>query len=318
MKKRTLLLLCTLLLLPLSMVMAKDDPPVATGKKYSLETVPNVRLSNVMSHVSDPDGIIGPAYTARIDSVLNAVEDSTGCQVAVVALFSIGDVPPREFANELFKKWGIGKKGEDNGLLILLLTNKDERSVTFETGYGIEGDLPDAICKRIQMQYMIPEMSNRNFGAGMYQGVVATAHILLGYEGVVGDEGSDEGWGAGDFTVLAIFLSFLSFALIGPVRSLFPKRCPNCGKRHYKRISQRITIQPTYSRRGNRHEVWRCSSCGYTMEYDHPLSKLSNHSNGGGFPGGTWGGGGSSWGGGSSGGSWGGGGSGGGGASTRF
>ena len=317
MKKRILfLLLCVLLLIPFCKVTAAGET-TASGKAYTLETVPNVRLSNALNHVSDPDGIIGTEYTAQIDSVLNVLEDSTGCQVAIVAVYSINNDPPREFANDLFKKWGIGIKKQDNGLLILLVTNKDERSITFETGYGIEGDLPDAICKRIQTIYMVPDMSQGNYGAGMFKGVEATAKILQGYENVTSDRSdtSDSGF----FPTILFFIGFIAFILFWPILALvrlFPKKCPRCQKRTYKRVRSTIIQRATSMHDGLKQEEWRCSSCGYTMKIDIKIHRYSDPSGGGGFIGGGMGG--SSWGGGSAGGSWGGGGSGGGGASTRF
>ena len=73
------------------------------------------------------------------------------------------------FANQLFKAWGIGGAKQDNGLLILFVL--DQRKIKFETGYGLEGVLPDAICKRIQYQNMTPEFKNGNYDAGMLAGL---------------------------------------------------------------------------------------------------------------------------------------------------
>src|ERR1035437_1132104 len=58
---------------------------------------------------------------------------------------------------------------KDNGLLVLFVL--DQRKVTFETGYGLEGVLPDAICKRIQYQSMTPEFKNGNYDAGFLAGI---------------------------------------------------------------------------------------------------------------------------------------------------
>lgn len=101
-----------------------------------------------VDHVSNPDGIITPDDASRINQLLNVVEDSLGIEVAVVAVNSIGDQDARMFATDLFKHWGLGQKSKDNGLLIQLVTEPSQRSVVFETGYGIEGVLPDAICYR--------------------------------------------------------------------------------------------------------------------------------------------------------------------------
>ena len=115
---------------------------------YTIETIPNVRLSDRYNHVSNPDAIIRPDDVARINRLLQTVEDSLGIEVAVVAVESIGENDARMFATDLFQHWGLGKKGEDNGLLIQLVTG--QRAVVFETGYGLEGVLPDAICYRLQ------------------------------------------------------------------------------------------------------------------------------------------------------------------------
>jgi uncharacterized protein len=65
---------------------------------------------------------------------------------------------------ELFNYWGIGKKGKDNGLLLLLVM--DQRRWEFETGYGLEGTLPDAILKRIGEDELVPNLKKKDYNAG--------------------------------------------------------------------------------------------------------------------------------------------------------
>ena len=82
-------------------------------------------------------------------------------EIAIVVLPAIdGDTygSAREFANELFNTWSIGKKETDRGLLIQLITNEDNRENTFEVGYGLEGELTDGLCKLIQKHRMIPPL----------------------------------------------------------------------------------------------------------------------------------------------------------------
>lgn len=86
----------------------------------------------------------------------------------------------KSFAFSLFNKWGIGDKDSDNGLLILLITDLDDREIVFETGYGIEGFLPDALCKRIQVKKMIPLMKELDYGGGLLAGVNEIGDILEG------------------------------------------------------------------------------------------------------------------------------------------
>jgi len=159
------LLKSTILLLLLSLCFQVK----AQVKEYTLENVPNVRLQNKMRYVSNPGGILSQEACDSIDSMLWKLEQKTSIEVAVVVLPSIGNNDCFQFTHDLFNKWGVGKKGKDNGLLILLV--EDQRKIRFETGYGLEGDLPDAICKRIQTRKMNPFFRNNNWDGGMVSGI---------------------------------------------------------------------------------------------------------------------------------------------------
>ena len=99
---------CPVSLLWISLLLVGFASSIFAAKDYSIETIPNVRLSNRLNHVSNPDGIITPDDAARINQLLNVVEDSLGIEVAVVAVNSIGDQDARMFATDLFKHWGDG------------------------------------------------------------------------------------------------------------------------------------------------------------------------------------------------------------------
>ena len=131
---------------------------------YTVETVPNPK-DRGNGYMSDPAGIIGPTATAEINAIAAAIEDSATAEIAVVVLPSIGELNPKDFATELFQHWGIGKAGKDNGLLIL--TVMDQRRTEFETGYGIEGILPDIICYRAGMQVLVPLFQQGKYGEGL-------------------------------------------------------------------------------------------------------------------------------------------------------
>ena len=148
-------------------------------KEYkSVDDVPNVRLTDVRRYVSDPTSILAPAATDTINAILGRLEKSTGIETAVVMLPSIGENDIFDFSTSLFRKWGIGKKKSDNGLLILFVM--DQHKVRFATGYGIEGTMTDAMSKRIQMQYMVPAFKRSDWNKGMVDGVRATAKVLDG------------------------------------------------------------------------------------------------------------------------------------------
>lgn len=132
---------------------------------YTIETVPNPKGPNKNGYVSDPGNIIGEAAIARINAIAYAVEANSSAEIAVVVLPSVGEENPKDFSNALFNYWGIGKTGKDNGLLIL--TVMDQRRTEFETGYGIEGVLPDIICYRVGMQTLVPFFQEGKYGDGL-------------------------------------------------------------------------------------------------------------------------------------------------------
>ncbi|MFC2521107.1 MAG: TPM domain-containing protein [Tannerella sp.] len=148
---------------------------------YRVEDVPNVQLIDYTRFVSDPNDSIDQADEAALNQRIGYLRDSLDVEIAVVVLPAIdGDKygSAREFANELFNTWGIGKKETDRGLLILLITNEDNREITFEVGYGLEGELTDGLCKLIQKRRMIPPMKEGRYGEGLLAGVEEVRKVL--------------------------------------------------------------------------------------------------------------------------------------------
>ena len=124
------------------------------AKVYTPDNLPKVHLQNKYRYLCDPEGILSSAATDSIDRMLYRLEQQTGIETVVAVVPSIGQAECFDFCHELLNSWGVGKKGKDNGLVILLVT--DQRCIQFYTGYGLEGVLPDAICKRIQVQACCP------------------------------------------------------------------------------------------------------------------------------------------------------------------
>lgn len=163
MKSILTFILATFLLFPLQ----------AQEKVYTVDNLPKVHLQNKMQYVCNPAGILSQAACDSIDSMLYALEQQTGIETVVAVVPSIGEEDCFNFCHQLLNKWGVGKKDKNNGLVILLVT--DQRCIQFYTGYGLEGVLPDAICKRIQTRYMIPYLKDGNWDAGMVAGLKATS-----------------------------------------------------------------------------------------------------------------------------------------------
>ncbi|MFZ4725940.1 MAG: TPM domain-containing protein [Paludibacter sp.] len=148
----------------------------ANAVEYTVQTIPNPITTDAHAFVSNPDGILKVETVQQINILLDSLKTQTGAEVAVVAVNSIGYADLNTFATELFTTWGIGKAKQDNGFLVLFVL--DQKKVKFETGYGLEGVLPDAICKRIQIQTMIPEFKTGNYDAGMLSGIQRVASTI--------------------------------------------------------------------------------------------------------------------------------------------
>lgn len=145
-----------------------------TRDVYSVEDVPNVQLIDSTRFVSDPNDAIPDDDEAALNRRLGQLRDSLSVEIAIVVIPAY-DVEKyssaREFANELFNTWGIGDKETNRGLLIQLVTREDLREITFETGYGLEGELPDGLCMLIQKRRMIPPMKEGRYGEGLRAGL---------------------------------------------------------------------------------------------------------------------------------------------------
>lgn len=237
----------------------------AETKQYTIDDVPNVRLSDVRQYVTDPSAILSATARDSINAILGRLEKSTGIETAVVMLPSIGEEDIFDFGHELFRKWGIGKKKSNNGLLILLV--KDQKKVRFTTGYGIEGTMTDAMSKRIQTTLMIPRFRVGDWNGGMVSGVRAVAKTLDG--SMQAEEGSGEDdLSAIMITLVAIVVTMLIFIYI--MGSL--QRCPKCKKRSALRKvrEQHLVVKDQNGRIVRRilRTTYICKYCGNTVTKD--------------------------------------------------
>ena len=287
----------------------------ADARPYSVEEIPNVQLSNRYKFTSNPDGILSQAAVARIDSICYDLRHRGIAQTAVVAVAEIDSDDVFEFAYELFSSWGVGSKS-NSGIGILLV--EEAREIRFVTGYGVEGALPDAICKRIQMQYMLPYFRNGDYSSGMVAGVEAIRSVLNGSELDTG--GNDDYIASEDEPVFGI-IAFFSLLMIGGMVILYlairaSQRCPNCKEIALQKDSARVISRnfgaTTYE------DTYICAKCGTVVKRKRQDYDSSHNNRGGGGPIIMGGGGFGRGSGGSFGGGWGGGSFGGGGAGSRW
>lgn len=284
-------------------------------KEYkSVDDVPNVRLTDVRRYVSDPTSILSPAATDTIDAILGRLEKSTGIETAVVMLPSIGENDIFDFSTSLFRKWGIGKKKSDNGLLILFVM--DQHKVRFATGYGIEGTMTDAMSKRIQMQYMVPAFKQSDWNKGMVDGVRAAAKVL---DGSMEPEAADSDTDTDD--ILFSIGIIVGIVLLVMFVSSIMQRCPKCHKRSaMKQMGVEVLRVSTGNgrRKRIRRTTYICQYCGHMMTKDEDIDDNSGNAAAGGAILGSMLGSGGRGGGGSFGGSFGGGSTGGGGSTSSW
>lgn len=282
-----------------------------SAKVYKPTDIRPVHLEDRNRYVCNPDGILSRDAVDRIDAIFRTIEDSTGIQTLVAVVSEIEPDDCFEFTHQLGETVGVGRSSSDNGLVILLCTG--ERCIQFATGYGIEGVLPDAICKRVQVRYMNPHFADNEWDEGMIAGADALKEILL--KGEYADDDS--------FDKVAIFgglgvllAAFIFIVVIAVVIDRKNRKCPKCGK-----IALKLVGVSTISKQnGIKKELvtYKCSHCGYIMSRNR-TSYYSTGNNGGGHIGGASYGGGHIGGGGHfGGGSYGGGHFGGGGAGSRF
>ena len=232
----------------------------ALAGTYRADEIPNVQRMDRRRYVSDPDGILSPAAVAHIDSVCASLRERGLAQVAVVAVDDIAGGDTFSFAVDLFRSWGVGSAKSNNGLGILLV--KDLREIRFVTGGGLEGILPDALCKRIQLNYMLPAFREGDYSAGMVAGVGAAATILEGGEVDLGGD-ADEDLPA--WMILTIVFGFVIFPL-GMVLAnyYFSRRCPKCRKLTLKQQSQQV-LSVTRNYRLVEY-TYVCPNCGAVVK----------------------------------------------------
>ena len=133
--------------------------------------------------VNDFAGVIDVTNVAKMESLAREILQKTGMSVVVATLPELG--PTEEinlYANGLYQAWGIGKKGEDKGVLIFLAVK--ERQIRIETGYGVEGELTDGIVGLILDRYVVPHLKAGNTGKALYNAMYSCGVVVAEKAGV--------------------------------------------------------------------------------------------------------------------------------------
>ena len=250
----------------------------AEAKSYRVRDVENVQRVDARRFVTNPDGILSREAVATLDSICYALKASGVAEVAIVALDDIRPQDMVRFSQELFEGWGVGDDELDNGLGILLVG--DMREIRFHTGYGLEGALPDALCYRIQQEYMVPYFRAGDYSAGMVAGMRAVDKVLSGEELPRAEQDDD-------MSAILFALIFMAVMIILPMTLFLMHerqqiKCPQCGKYTLRVVNkQRVTINSSITRVTT---ILRCDNC----HSEHTRTENHNHHDNGGRGGGIW------------------------------
>jgi uncharacterized protein len=141
--------------------------------------------------VYDYGNVLSADQERSLDAKLIRYSDTTSTQIVVVTMKNIGGRDISAFGVELGHEWGIGQRGKDNGVLLLIAL--EERRINISTGYGVEFGLTDAMSRRIIETIIQPEFKAGNFYAGIDKGTDAIFEVLNGE--FKGNPSNDsEGW----------------------------------------------------------------------------------------------------------------------------
>jgi uncharacterized protein len=133
-------------------------------------------------YVMDMAGVVEDGAERKINGFLQELEQKTTAQVVVLTVDSLDEVPLEDFSLQVAEQWGLGRRGQDNGLLIVFAMK--ERKYRFEVGYGLEGILPDSSVGTIGRQYIVPYFRQGDYSSGVAAAALAAANVIADNSGV--------------------------------------------------------------------------------------------------------------------------------------
>lgn len=163
------------------------------------------------AHVTDTASFMSAEAARSLDARLEAYEHATGHQLLVYIGQTIGGVPIEDWAVRAFQAWKVGRKGLDDGLALFIMS--DDRKLRIEVGYGLEGQVPDAIASRIINEVIVPRIQAGDRDGAVTAGVDAVVRAISG-EGLPGSPGAASSDRAPEKRPLTIW-QLIIFGIIG-------------------------------------------------------------------------------------------------------
>lgn len=234
----------------------------ANAAVWTADDFPVAYLRDSRQYVSDPDNVLSPAARDTINAMLGSLEATRGVQSLFAVARRIENGDPYEFGMALARKYGIGSKKQNSGLIVVLST--EDRAYYILTGNGLEGTLPDAICKRIENQYMVPYLSDGDWDTAMTNCAKAVYAYVAKDEALLPADKADDDEDAAVIALILV-LGCGIIVLIAVIANARRKSlCPKCHNHTFKPTGQ--TLRRTAD--GRLLAIYKCSSCGYTEARD--------------------------------------------------
>lgn len=221
-------------------------------------------VPKLQKYVNDNAGILDSSCIAELNSIAGQIEKNTTAEIAILTMKDIGGQDPFSYSLEVARQNGIGKADKNNGLLIFV--TMQEKKWQIQTGYGLEGTLPDALLSQIAEQNLVPYLHSGDYCTGFKNTINAIKNVLMG-----GNETTSTPQSGDIFSQYWIYLIFFPvFFIIGLLMQSpighedsysisdsdggyevrHRERCPRCGG-----IMRRDREERGYI-------IYKCKKCG--------------------------------------------------------
>ncbi|MGY3976963.1 TPM domain-containing protein [Aeromonas mytilicola] len=171
----------------------------------ALQAAPD--FPTLSGRVVDEAALMSRKQAHQLTQQLAAFEKRSGIQLVVVSVDNLDGETIEEYGYQLGRHWGIGQKGKNNGVLLLIA--QDERKVRIEVGYGLEGALPDAIAANIIQTRILPAFKRGDMVAGVVAGSQSIMKALAGEYQPAEQPKSNSGGGPWLFILVVIAMIVL-------------------------------------------------------------------------------------------------------------
>ena len=181
-------------------------------------------IPELHARVTDLVGALPAQRREQVEQRLAALEQRKGAQIAVLLVATTAPEPIEAYATRVFDAWKLGRKGIDDGVLVVVA--KDDRRTRIEVGYGLEGAIPDAAAKRVMHDYMSPKFAAGDFAGGVDIGVdwltrlidgepLPTAPVALSsHQGIAINADDEPWWSPLQFVIGIMFGAFVAVLFI--------------------------------------------------------------------------------------------------------